>query len=298
MNFADRLDAAVQAKQSPLVVGLDPFLDRLPAPYAVVRDPDASRADRAQAVGDFLCAVIEVVADRVPAVKPQSAFFEVLGADGIQAWERVVAAARSAGLLVIGDAKRGDIGSTATAYAEAFLTGGPGLPSDSLCDCLTVNPYLGSDSIEPFLTACHQADAGLFVLLRTSNPGSAEFQNHGDPPLTHVVSDAVSRWGSGLIGASGLSSIGAVVGATHPSELIEMRARMPHTPFLLPGFGAQGADAKDVAHGFTKGLSGAVVNSSRAILFAGHGDDWRDATSRAVDETNDALRGALGVTQL
>lgn len=279
-------------------MGLDPFLDRLPAPYAVVRDPQASRAERAAAVADFLCAVIEVVADRVPAVKPQSAFFEVLGADGVLAWERVVAAARSAGLLVVGDAKRGDIGSTAQAYAEAFLTGGPGIPTDALCDALTVNPYLGSDACEPFVAACREANAGLYVLLRTSNPGSGEFQDHGDPPLTEAVAAAIERWGTDLVGSAGLSSIGAVVGATHPAELAALRARLPHTPFLLPGFGAQGAGAADVAHGFTNGLSGAIVNSSRGILYPADrddGDGWRDATSRAVDTANASLLDALGV---
>ncbi|MBL6720597.1 MAG: orotidine-5'-phosphate decarboxylase [Planctomycetes bacterium] len=292
MSYADRLQDAIQAKGTPALVGLDPFLDRIPEDFAGVHDPNATVAERASAMGDFLCAVVDVVADRVPAVKPQSAFFEVLGAAGVAQWERVVRHARRAGLIVVGDVKRGDIGSTAAAYAEAFLTGARGVDPETLCDAVTVNPLLGDDSITPFLEACTQASAGIYILVRTSNPGGAQFQLQGQPTLTEHIADAVVAWGEGLIGASGLSSVGAVVGATHPAELASLRARMPRTPLLLPGYGAQGAGAAEVASGFLEGGRGALVNSSRGILYPARdeGEDWRTATSRAVDR----MRADLG----
>lgn len=291
MTYADRLDAAVAEKGNPCLVGLDPHLARIPSEFAAVHDPAATRAEKADAVGDFLCQVIDVVAPLVPAVKPQSAFFEVFGADGARAWERVVAAARSAGLIVIGDVKRGDIGSTAAAYAEAFLE----CEEELRCDAVTINPYLGTDSVQPFLDACRRTGGGVYVLVRTSNPSSAEFQARGEPALMHQVADAVVRWGADLVGESGFSSVGAVVGATHPNELAELRARMPRTPLLLPGYGAQGGGAGDVVGGFTEGVRGAVVNSSRGILFAWQNADgvaWQDATRAATLEMSAAITTA------
>lgn len=296
MTYADRLEAAVAAKQSPCLVGLDPHLDLLPPEFEAAHDPAASRAEVARAVGDFLVEVIGLVAESTPVVKPQSAFFEALGADGVEAWERVVAASHDADLLVIGDVKRGDIGSTAAAYARAFLTGGHGTDPATLCDAITVNPYLGSDSIEPFLDACEATGKGLYVLVRTSNPSSAEFQATGEPPLSDRVAGAVVRWGEDLVGESGWSSVGAVVGATHAEELARLRASMPRTPLLLPGYGAQGAGAGDVVGGFAEGLSGAVVNSSRGILFAHRsrpGVDWRDATRGAARDMREEIVAAL-----
>lgn len=293
MNYADRLEAAVLAKQSPCVIGLDPHLHLLPAQFKAAADPGASTADVAADVEDFLFEVIDAVHEFTPAVKPQSAFFEALGGAGVLVWERVVARAHDAGLLVIGDVKRGDIGSTAAAYARAFLTGGPGVDPRTLCDAITINPYLGTDSVTPFLEACREAGTGLYVLVRTSNPSSAELQAKGDPPLMHQVAALVDTWGSGLVGETGFSSVGAVVGATHPAELRDLRARMPRTPLLLPGYGAQGAGAEDVAGGFSSGLSGALVNSSRGVLFAG-GDrpDWKDACREAAQAMAAELRAA------
>lgn len=296
MTYADRLETAVAAKQSPCLIGLDPHLDLLPAAFEAAHDPAAPRAAVARAVGDFLCEVIELVAEFTPVVKPQSAFFEALGADGVAAWERVVAAAHAANLLVIGDVKRGDIGSTAAAYARAFLTGGHGTDPATLCDAITINPYLGSDSVEPFLDACEATGKGLYVLVRTSNPSSAEFQATGDPALADRVADAVVRWGEDLVGASGWSSVGAVVGATHADELARFRARMPRTPLLLPGYGAQGAGAADIVGGFANGLSGAIVNSSRGILFAYKKRpevDWKDATRDAARAMRSSIVAAL-----
>jgi orotidine-5'-phosphate decarboxylase len=294
MTFADRLDNAITLKGSPALVGLDPFLERIPPEFAAAQDPNASRSEQAAAMGDFLCAVIDLIADRVAAVKPQAAFFEILGAEGVAQWERVIAHAHDADLLVIGDVKRGDIGSTAAAYATAFLTGLAQCDRRTLCDAVTVNPLLGHDSITPFLEACREADAGIYVLVRTSNPGGDQFQTKGDPTLSERIADAVVAWGEELMGDCGLSSVGAVVGATHPAELKSLRKRMPHTPLLLPGYGAQGAGAEDVVPGFLPGGRGALVNSSRAILYPPRDDQtsWRDATSQALDQMRAALAAA------
>ena len=295
MNYADRLEAAVLAKQSPCVIGLDPHLHLLPSEFEAAKDPSACTADVAADVERFLFEVIDAIHEYTPAVKPQSAFFEALGSAGVLVWERVVARAHDAGLLVIGDVKRGDIGSTAAAYARAFLTGGPGIDPRTLCDAITINPYLGTDSVAPFLEACREASAGLYVLVRTSNPSSAELQAQGEPPLMHQVAALVEAWGSELIGEAGFSAVGAVVGATHPAELKDLRARMPHAPLLLPGYGAQGAGAEDVVGGFSAGISGALINSSRGVLFAG-GDqaNWKDACRGAALAMTEELRAAAG----
>jgi orotidine-5'-phosphate decarboxylase len=294
MNFADRMDAALDRTGNPCVVGLDPHLALLPDEYAVARDATAPRKDRARAVRDFCESVLDAIGDRVPAVKPQSAFFEVFGAPGIEAWESVVKSARARGLLVIGDVKRGDIGSSAAAYAEAFLGDTP-----DACDAITVNPYLGGDAVKPFVEQCHRTERGLFVLVRTSNPDSSMFQLHGEPPLVDRVAAAVDAWGSELVGDRGFSSVGAVVGATHKSELAAFRAALPRTPVLLPGYGAQGAGAADVVAAFVDGLHGALVNSSRGILFAYrqdrfHATPWRTATRQALDDMIRDFEQALG----
>ena len=296
MNFADRLSAAVQEKASPCLLGLDPHLALLPEEFSIANDPAAARADRAEAVADFLCELTDLCADRVAVVKPQSAFFEVLGADGAAAWERVVSHAHSRDLLVIGDVKRGDIASTAAAYATAFLEGSGDPKDPTLCDAITVNPFLGSDTLDPFIEVAKRTKKGLYVLVRTSNPGSSDLQEHGEPPLVHKLCEHVTRWGADMVGECGLSSVGAVVGATHAEALAELRARLPHTPLLLPGFGAQGAGPDDIKPGFSGGLSGAIVNSSRGIAFAYRKDsssDWRAAADRAMDEMLQGLRGAL-----
>jgi orotidine-5'-phosphate decarboxylase len=291
-NFADRLDEAVARAGNPCLVGLDPHVDLLPAEFGAALG--AGRAQRARAVGDFLCEVIDVAAGKIPAVKPQSALFEIHGPEGAAAWDRVVRHAHEAGLLVIGDVKRGDIDSTARAYARAYLEDDPDSPGSS-CDAVTVNPYLGADSVRPFLETCARTGKGVYVLVRTSNKGGALFQDHGSPRLYERVADAVVEWGRELVGSSGLSSVGAVVGATHPAELALLRGRMPSTPFLIPGYGAQGGGAADVLGGFLPGGRGALVNSSRAVLFAWKeprfaGRSWKDATRTALDEMISALR--------
>lgn len=296
MTYADRLEAAIARTANAALVGLDPHADSLPAEFAAARDPKASRAEKAQACAEFLCQVIELVAGRVPAVKPQSAFFEIYGADGAHAWERVVATARAANLLVIGDVKRGDIDSTAAAYARAYLD--PLVAGEAVCDAITVNPYLGGDAVQPFLDAARTHQAGIYVLVRTSNKLSALFQDHGTPRLYERVATMVDEWGMGVLGQCGLSSIGAVVGATHPAELTALRAALPRTPFLIPGYGAQGAGAAEIAGGFLPRGRGALVNSSRGILFAHKqaryaGLHWKDASRAALDAMI-AEVGALG----
>lgn len=299
-HFGDRLFDAVERTGSAGVIGLDPHLHLLPDSYGeVARDPAAPREARAEVIADFLIEVIDAARGKMPAVKPQSAFFEALGADGVRAYERVVRAAREAGFLVIADVKRGDIGSTAAAYAQAFLSGAPGLEDDpSLADAATVNPYLGSDSIQPFLDACDAAGGGIYVLVRTSNPSSAEFQTleSGGNRVSDHVADAVDRWGGTRVGERGWSSVGAVVGATHPDELARLRQRMPRTPLLIPGYGAQGGGAEGLVGAFRGGLHGALVNSSRGLLFPERlsaEEHWKDATCRAIDAMNRDLAAAI-----
>ena len=296
MSFADRLDAAVQRTGTPAVVGVDPHASLLPEDYAVVRDGDATRDERARALSEFCCELLEIAAGRVPAVKPQSAFFERFGAPGVAAWERVIERAHELDLLVIGDVKRGDIGSSATAYAQGLFE-----PHDAriACDAVTINPLLGTDSVQPFLDSAARTGHGLFVLVRTSNPDSAMFQEHGHPTLSECIAKAVAAWGAEAMGECGLSSVGAVVGATHPEELARLRALMPHAVLLLPGYGAQGAGAADVAGGFLDGPRGALVNSSRGIAFAYRnaayaGMHWKDAARAALDGMIEELGVALG----
>ena len=299
MNFADRLDAAVERVANPCLVGIDPHLDLLPDEFAVARDPSAPRPERAAALEAFGCELVELCAGRVAAVKPQSAFFELLGADGVRAWEGVVRAAREHDLLVIGDVKRGDIASTAAAYATALLEGGG--DDSSRCDAITVSPYLGPDTLEPFVEASARCDGGLFVLVRTSNPGGGAFQLHGEPPLYERVAAELGRLGEPLRGACGLSSIGAVVGATHPAELALLRKLLPETPFLLPGYGAQGGSARDIVAAFPDPehpCRGGLVNSSRGVAFAWRkpenaGRSWKDAADDALGAMIADLRGAL-----
>jgi orotidine-5'-phosphate decarboxylase len=270
--FPDRLAEIVERKRSQLVVGLDPRLDLLPV--------ELRGEAPAAAVGRFCRGIVDAVAPYVVAVKPQLAFFEALGADGLRALEEACQYAREAGLLVIADGKRGDIGSTARAYAAAYLE--PRGAAPPLADALTVNPYLGEDSVEPFLQAARLHGAGVFVLVRTSNAGAADVQElalSDGRPLWHHVARLVAEWGDGLVGERGLSCVGAVIGATVPRAVGEARRAMPQAVFLLPGVGAQGATPADVARAFTSGPASALVNASRSVIYAYRGSDadWRAA---------------------
>ena len=276
--FSDRLAEAVERKRTQLVVGLDPRPDLLPVELR--GDAHLGRDHVADAVARFCCGIVDAVAPHVVAVKPQLAFFEALGSDGVRALEETCAYARAAGLLVIADAKRGDIGSTARAYAAAYLE--PRGASPPLADALTVNPYLGEDSVEPFLQAARLHGAGVFVLVRTSNAGAADVQDlalSDGRPLWHHVARLVGEWGESLVGERGLSSVGAVLGATVPRAVGTARRMMPQSVFLLPGVGAQGATPADVARAFTSGPASALVNASRSVIYAYRGSDadWRAA---------------------
>ena len=276
--FADRLAEAVERKRSQIVVGLDPRVDLLPVELR--GESVVGRAEAAAAYARFCCGLVDAVSPYVVAVKPQVAFFEALGADGIAAFERVCAYARDVGLLVIADAKRGDIGSTARSYATAYLEPRGELPP--LADALTVHTYLGLDSVEPFLQACRLHGAGIFCLVRTSNPGAEDVQEltltNGLRVWQHVAR-LVAEWGEDLVGERGLSSVGAIVGATVPRAVGQARRLLPQSVLLLPGVGAQGATPADVARAFTSGPASALVTASRSVIYAYRkGDsDWRAA---------------------
>lgn len=306
-NFSDRLADACRRRGNPVVVGLDPRWQQLPPGLEPDGEPDLCRR-RAAAYRAFCRAIVDVVAELVPAVKPQVAFFEQLGPAGMVALADVIAYARQRGLLVIADGKRNDIGSTAEAYADAWLGG----DSPWGGDALTVSPYLGSDSLEPFVNTAVKRDAGLFVLVKTSNSGGGQFQDpvaDGRRIYRHVA-EHVEQWGAKTAGKCGLGAIGAVVGATYPEQLHELRAAMPHAWFLVPGFGSQGGTAKDCAAALDERGLGAVINNSRGIIFAHERKEyaqrfgaahWLDAVAAATRDMIGQLRadttaGRLGAS--
>lgn len=289
-SFGERLAQAVLRKKNPVCVGLDPRIESLP-PSLQPSNPTNPR-QAALAYEQFCIEVLDAVSESVPIVKPQAAFFEELGPEGVRVLERVVREATQRGLLVVMDAKRGDIGTTATAYAHAYLGSGPeGTPGYSPfgADALTVNPFLGGDTLEPFVQRCDASQSGLFVLVKTSNPGSGFLQDR--VTVNETVSECVAKHVESLSQArraeSGYGPIGAVVGATYPEQLAAMRALMPSVWILIPGYGAQGGSAADVRHGMdTRGL-GAIVNSSRGIIFAYQqpkfaAADWRQSVRSAT----------------
>ncbi len=258
MSFTDRLAAAVIQTDTCLCVGIDPWVDRLPGRVAL---NNPSRAQLAALAKRFGLDVVAAARGQVPAVKPQFAFFEALGPEGMSSLADVCTAARAAGLLVIGDAKRGDIGSTATAYANATLAADAPFP----CDALTVSPFLGPDTLQPFLHVAEANERGLFVLLRTSNADSSRWQS--------PVLDDLSSW---MEEKNALSPtygpLGAVVGATHPDASLRLRERMPHTWFLVPGFGAQGGSAASARAALDPQGLGALIVSARAATFPAQAD--------------------------
>ena len=293
--FSDRLAAAVERSESQLVVGLDPRIDLLPVELR--GEAAAGGAAAGAAVERFCRGIVDAVGPHVVGVKPQVACFEALGADGWRALENVCSYARETGLLVIADAKRGDIGSTARAYAAAFLE--PRGSKPPLADALTASPFLGRDSIDPYLAACRRHGAGVFLLVHTSNAGAADVQevtlSNGQPLWRHVA-ELVAEWGGDLVGDCGLSSVGAVVGATYPRVVGEARRAMPQAVILLPGIGAQGASPADVARAFTSGPASALVTSSRSVIYAyrDRDDDWRVAAGAEAARIASATRAASG----
>jgi orotidine-5'-phosphate decarboxylase len=279
-SFGDVLAAEVEHKRSQLVVGLDPLPDLLPVEL---------RGD----VARFCCGIIDAIAPHAVAVKPQLAFFEALGAAGIAAFEQVCLYARRAGLLVLADGKRGDIGSTARAYADAYLAGDP-----PRADALTVNPWLGRESVEPYLAAMRRSAVGIFVIVKTSNAGG-DIQDvtlsNGRPMWQHVAAQ-VAEWGEDLVGEHGLSSVGAVVGATHPRAVGEARRLMPQAVLLLPGVGAQGASPANLARAFQSGPASALVAASRSVIYASRvsGADFREAAGAEAARLKREIWAASG----
>jgi orotidine-5'-phosphate decarboxylase len=297
-HFADRLCSAIRAKGTALCVGLDPRWESLPAEVRQ-RHGGATLEAVARAFEEFCSRVLDVVAPLVPVVKPQMAFFEMCGPAGFTALQRVLFEARNLGLLIVLDGKRNDIASTATAYADAALAGvtlGGRTQPVWDADALTVNPYLGRDAIEPFLESARRMERGVFVLVRTSNPGAGLFQDldcRGRPLFQHVA-DAVRSWSRERLGACGFGDVGAVVGATYPAELASLRQGLPEVPFLVPGFGAQGGSAAEVAPAFNAHGLGAIVNSSRGILYATPPTitNWEAGIEKATRDAIAALAAA------
>jgi len=295
-TFGARLASRAKVAGSVVCLGLDPRPEAHPLTSGL-----ASAGATASAIERYLITVLDATHDLLACCKPQSAFFEALGLPGLEALAGVMNHARTLGLPVILDAKRGDIGSTAAAYAEAYLKGG-----DLAADALTVNPYLGLDTLEPFIAAAEANGRGLFVLVRTSNPGSADLQEltlEDGTPLYSKLADALTERAAGLPrDPDGYTSLGAVAGATHPAATAELRARLPHSLLLVPGYGAQGGNAADAAKAFDANGWGAVVNASRSLTYppaaqaAGGLAEVAAAARAATLAMRDDLNRALGVS--
>lgn len=291
----DTLISKIESLNAPIVVGLDPTLEMLPA--GIIEAAKKEYSDPLKAIAEALLTfnqiIIDAIHELVPAVKPQIAMYERFGPEGIRAYAETAKYAKSKGLLVIGDIKRGDIASTAEAYAchigGVELDGTRFFPWQE--DAVTISPYLGGDSITPFTDICKQQDKGIFVLVKTSNKGSGDLQdvklNSGLAVYEHMA-DLVSGWGKDLIGKSGYSKVGAVVGATFPQQGRELRKRMPHTFFLVPGYGAQGGAGKDLQGFFDADNRGCIVNSSRGIIAA-----WQKDPKYGENNIGDAARDAV-----
>jgi len=313
-NFADRLNEAILTKQSQVCVGLDPRLDLMPASL-VDRYRDAPRQgcgcgrhEIGECFYEFGTAIIDAVNPHAAAIKMQLACFEQYGPPGFKAFKHLCDYAADSGLIVIADAKRGDIGISAAAYSAGYIGRPLGFDGniDNLgADAMTVNPLFGGDGMQPFIDDCREYGAGIFVLVKTSNAGSADLQDltvaeggamgaeatSGENPskLYEKIASLVVRWGADLIGESGYSSVGAVVGATHPQALAGLRQKMPNSLFLIPGYGAQGAVAADVSHAFDSQGLGALITASRSIIYAGADEDFALSAALAVQETRAEL---------
>lgn len=293
-HYAERLHNRIRMLSTSALVGLDPRWDLLPEEIRTAASATGGCDEEVHALAfeRFCQEIIDVVAPLVPAVKPQVAFFEKLGPPGMTSLQSVIRYARAAGLLVIADAKRGDIGSTAQAYADAWMAGADPASAPYAADALTVNAYLGSDTLQPFVDAAVSRQAGLYVLVRTSNPGAVVFQDRSSEGLClfEAVADEVQQLNLANWAGHAWGSVGAVVGATWPEELRALRRRMPNTPFLVPGYGSQGGTAADVAGAFATDGLGAVINSSRGINFAYRDARWTDQFS--PDRWRDAIEAA------
>ncbi len=274
MSF-DRLIQKIKETKNPSVVGLDPKLEYVPK-YICEKhfaEEGTTLKAAANAILEFNRAIIDEIYDIVPAIKPQAAYYEMYGWEGVRVLAETIKYAQEKGMFVMTDGKRNDIGATMEAYAAAHLgtvmvNGTEMEPFGA--DALTVNGYLGTDGIVPLMKICKEKDKGIFVLAKTSNPSSGELQDQciGETPIYAVMGDMCETWGEDTIGEYGYSAVGAVVGATYPEQLTELRKRLPHTMFLVPGYGAQGGGAAGLAGAFDENGLGAIVNSSRAIMCA------------------------------
>ncbi len=300
MSF-DSLQEKIIQKKNPTVAGLDPRPEQIP-PH-ILKESYGQYGETlegaAQAVWQFNQGLIDALCDVVPAVKPQAAYYERLGWHGMAVLERTISYAKGKGLFVIADIKRGDIGSTAQAYADAWLgeTQVGDVPLTAFgADCVTLNGYMGSDTVEPFVETCKRYGKCLFLLAKTSNPGSGELQNltAGERKVYQLLGDMAEKLGAGTQGKYGYGLAGAVTGATYPEELAELRVNLPHTFFLVPGYGAQGGTARDVRCAFDQDGHGAIVNASRSIMCAWQktgkdGLDYQEAARVAAEEMRDAI---------
>ena len=286
MNAIDNLIEKIKETGNPTVMGLDPRYDMIPE---VVRNKYSNDLEGiSKAILEYNKELIDNTYDIIPAIKPQLAFYEMFGIEGMKAFKETCRYAKGKGMLVIADAKRGDIGSTAKGYSNAYLgqtpIGGENISVFNNIDFLTVNPYLGVDSITPFVEDCIKYGKGIFVLVKTSNPSSGELQDlkleNGKTVYEHVAG-LVEEWGEELRGKYGYSSVAAVVGATYPEQLKEIREKAPHTYFLIPGYGAQGGKAEDIALGFDRNGLGGIVNASRSLMCAYKSDKWKDKYTEA-----------------
>lgn len=288
----DRLCESIKQKKSAACAGLDTKYDYLPAAY-LSRYAEPTSETAAECILDYNRELIDEIKELVPCVKVQAAFYEMHGAAGMKCFLDTMDYAEKAGLTVIADVKRNDIGSTAQAYSDAYILG-------SAAHFITVNAYLGIDGVQPFLKDCGETGKGIFVLVKTSNPSGREFQDLdvGGRKLYEIVADKVAEWGASYIGRYGYSSAGAVVGATYPSEAQELRERIINTFFLVPGYGAQGAGADDIAVNFDSIGLGAIINSSRGILLAYKQKQYdglssTQAARQAVIDMNKEISAAL-----
>ena len=296
MSF-DVLQDKIRAMKNPTVAGLDARIEYVPEyiRQAAYEEYGVGLKGAAEAIWQFNVGLIDALCDIVPAVKPQAAYYENLGWQGMEMLERTIAYAKEKGMFVIADIKRGDIGSTATAYAEGWLSGAPiegQLFKSFDADCVTLNGYMGSDSIKPFLEAAKLEDKCAFVLVKTSNPGSGELQDivAGDRLVYQVMGDLNERIAAGTEGKYGYTMAGAVTGATYPSDIKALRKRLEHTFFLVPGYGAQGGTAEDVQYAFNKYGHGAIVNASRSIMCA-----WKKTGKDGLDYQEAARAAAIAM---
>ena len=281
MNAIDNLIEKIKETNNPTVMGLDPRYDMIPEVVRKKYTNDLKGISKA--ILEYNKELIDNTYDIIPAIKPQLAFYEMFGIEGIKTFKETCKYAKEKGMIVIADAKRGDIGSTAKGYSNAYLgqtpIDGENISAFDNIDFLTVNPYLGVDSIKPFVEDCIKYDKGIFVLVKTSNPSSGELQDlkleNGETVYEHVA-NLVEKWGEELIGKYGYSSVAAVVGATYPEQLKEIREKASHTYFLIPGYGAQGGKADDIALGFDSIGLGGIVNASRSLMCAYKSDKWKE----------------------